>query len=60
MLAKCYIYWNLHKKCYSVKYRGKVIQQCYRLYSQQSSLLRGRILMNEKLMSERLMNQESY
>ena len=23
--AKYYIYWNLHKKCFSVKYQGKVI-----------------------------------
>jgi hypothetical protein len=23
--AKYYIYWNLHKDCYSVRYRGKVI-----------------------------------
>jgi hypothetical protein len=23
--AKCYIYWNLHKDCFSVRYRGKVI-----------------------------------
>lgn len=23
--AKYYIYWNLHKNCYSVRYRGKVI-----------------------------------
>lgn len=26
MNAKYYIYFNLHKKCYSVKYRGKVIK----------------------------------
>lgn len=26
MNAKYYIYWNLHKKCFSVKYRGKVIK----------------------------------
>ena len=26
MNAKYYIYWNLHHKCYSVKYRGKVIK----------------------------------
>lgn len=25
MRAKYYIYWNLHKNCYSVRYRGKVI-----------------------------------
>jgi hypothetical protein len=25
MKAKYYIYWNLHKDCYSVRYRGKVI-----------------------------------
>jgi hypothetical protein len=24
--AKYYIYWNLHKKCFSAKYRGKVIK----------------------------------
>jgi hypothetical protein len=24
--AKFYIYWNLHKKCFSVKYKGKVIR----------------------------------
>lgn len=24
--AKYYIYWNLHKKCFSVKYQGKVIR----------------------------------
>ena len=24
--AKYYIYWNLHKKCFSVKYKGKVIR----------------------------------
>jgi hypothetical protein len=23
--AKYYIYWNLHKDCYSVRYKGKVI-----------------------------------
>jgi len=27
--AKYYIYWNLHKKCFSAKYRGKVIQHFY-------------------------------
>jgi hypothetical protein len=26
MKAKYYIYWNLHKKCFSVKYKGKVIR----------------------------------
>lgn len=26
MKAKYYIYWNLHKDCWSVKYRGKVIK----------------------------------
>ncbi len=25
MEAKYYIYWNLHKDCYSVRYRGKVV-----------------------------------
>ena len=27
--AKCYIYFNLTKKCFSVKYQGKVIMHCY-------------------------------
>lgn len=26
MSAKYYIYWNLHRKCYSVKHRGKVVR----------------------------------
>ncbi len=25
MTAKYYIYWNLHKNCYSVRFKGKVI-----------------------------------
>jgi hypothetical protein len=25
MKAKYYIYWNLHKNCYSVRFKGKVI-----------------------------------
>jgi hypothetical protein len=25
MKAKYYIYWNIHKECFSVRYRGKVI-----------------------------------
>lgn len=27
--ARYYIYWNLHKHCWSVKHRGKVIQHLY-------------------------------
>lgn len=30
MSAKYYIYWNLHRKCYSVKHRGKVIQHFHK------------------------------
>jgi hypothetical protein len=27
--AKFYIYWNLHKQCWSVKFKGKVIEHVY-------------------------------
>lgn len=30
--AKYYVYWNLHKKMFSVKYRGKVIGHYRELY----------------------------
>jgi hypothetical protein len=31
MKAKYYVYWNLHKKCYSVRFRGRVIHHLDRL-----------------------------
>jgi len=31
MRAKYYVYWNLHKKCYSVRFRGRVIHRLDRL-----------------------------
>jgi hypothetical protein len=31
MRAKYYVYWNLHKKCYSVRFRGRVIHHLDRL-----------------------------
>lgn len=30
--AKLYVYWNLHRKCFSVRYKGKVIEHTDRIY----------------------------
>ena len=32
MSAKYYVYWNLHRKLWSVRHRGKVIDHCRQLY----------------------------
>lgn len=30
-MAKAFIYWNLHKRCFSVKYQGRVIAHANRI-----------------------------
>lgn len=51
--AKYYCYWNIHKKCFSVKYRGKVIKHLHKFYGigcqfKVSEVGRARVLKEKK------------
>lgn len=59
MTAYYYIYFNLHKKCWSVKYRGKVIHHCTSLVAHQCKFIvseKGR----QRVLREQRKNVHAY